>query len=351
MQTIRSTKEKPHSLIDPHFWTKPLSARGSVTYTSTNLSILTNPVFGKWPGGGDCAVYTATTSDPLINLYFFGTNVNVYYTNLSNGTWLNWGNTTGVEVTIRAGGDQLWAGLPYNNYSKGTTAAGPNVPTHAYKSRFTTPWGTKAYVPAGAHPDPTPDGHMAVIQPDGSVLETLGTIVMANGDLFTASASFSQPTLTADGSAMGRRATMIPNYQGIVMNGEMTAQSIPHVLILIMGPEAILNHNPVYPGYALDSGTSYTASAGSGISMGQMIAIPNTVNLNTAGLTTTAGRTVANAMQTYGGVLGDSSGPGIWGICSQTNATDIPDYSGPLASDLGIIQNLCKIVGSTDFPF
>lgn len=340
-----------HSLIDPHFWTKPLSARKSVTYTAVNLTALTNPCFGAWPGGGDCAYYTATISDPHINLYYFGTNNTVYYTNLSNGTWLNWGNSGTIETALRAGSDQLWLSRTYNEYSKGTTAAAPNAPTHAFKSRFTSPWQTTAYVPSGAHPDAHADGLMAVMQPDGSVLETLGTIILANGDIICASAGFFYPSLAMDGSAMGRRATMIPAHAGIVRQGEMTAQSIPHALMFIMGPEAILNANPAYPGYALDSSTTYTAAAGSGVKMGQMFAIPPAVNLNTAGLTTTAGRTVANAMQTYGGVLGDSSGAGNWAICSQVNSTDIPAFSFALQADLAIIRDLCQIVASADFLF
>ena len=263
-----------------------------------------------------------------------------------SATWLNFGNSNTIETTIRSTGTQTWGALSYNNYSKGTTAAGPNVP-FKFIGRFSSPyWSLTAHVPSGATPDPTPDGLMAVIQPNGSVLTTFSTIVMANGDLFTGSASFIDASVTMVGSGMGTRASLIPPHAGIVMQGEISSGKINHVLALVIGPSGALLANPVYPAYALDSSPTYTGTSGHAVPMGTILAIPTTVNLGSAGLSTSTGLILARTMQEYGGVYVDTAGASVFGIVSQTGATDIPAYSGPLAADIGIIMNLCKIVSS-----
>lgn len=336
------------SVRDAQFWTTPLAARSAVRFAQVNLASLSNPCFSAWPGGGCCSVYTAAPTDPLVNLFYFGNGVNAY-ANLTSGAWKNWGNTTAVETAIRANGEQLWGRLPYNNYSVGTTWG--SDPQNYTARTASSGWSTWARVPSVARPDPTPDGHMAVVQPNGSVLNTFATIVMANGDLFTQSVSFVDATNTMVGNAMGMRASMIPSHAGIVRQGEMTATAIPHVLALIMGPSGITLANPRYPAFALDRALPYTGGTGTSVPMGTTLGIPPSVNLTTAGLTTAAGSKVAHAMQTYGGVLVDTAGASTWGICSETLATDIPAWSGPLATDLGIIRGLCQVVSTPDFPF
>ena len=327
------------------FWNTPLATRGATTYTRVNLTALTNPCFGAWPGGGDCAYYEATAQDPLVSLFYLG--ASTMYNKLASRAWANWGNPPAIEMQIRALASQTWNGKPYNEYSKGDVSGGPPV---GVRSRFAPPWRLTAHVPRGAHPDPHADGLMSVRQPDGAVLETMGTVILANGDLVTISAGFINPAHLLDGANMGRRASLLPAYAGIVRQGEMTAQRLPHVLALNFGPEAILAQNPVYPAFGLDSSTVYTGGPGTALPMGGMLAIPPHIPLASAGITTTAGLTIATALQRYGGVLGDTATQGMWGICAQAYATDIPPWSGPLAHDLGSIRDLCQRVNCADFP-
>jgi hypothetical protein len=185
---------------------------------------------------------------------------------------------------------------------------------------------------------------MAIIQPDGSVLELYSPIFLSTGEIVCFFASFTDPAGLGDGAENGRRASMIPNYAGIIRAGELTAGVIPHALALSVGAECLSTSAPLYPALTLDNNQSGYAGD---FPMGAWLSIPAGVNLAALGLTTSIGLMIAIAIQTYGGYIVDQTGPHNFLILTQQNAADIPLYDGAIAADIGLIAAACQVTAIT----
>jgi len=314
-------------------WNRPLTSYASVAYASTSFPSFT-AALGNWPGAGWSVVTQALVTDPLVNIYY---NINSW-ANVANSTWARSGNNSTTEAAIMAGADQLFGGNEANYYSSITPYPTRTGPTVAYHHRTDAPWSLTARVPASMVPPPDADGHCSIFQPDGSVLETFATILMSNGDLVCGFASYTDPKGLGTGLEGGRRAPMMPNYAGIIRNGELTSGVINHALGVVLGPEA-LTASYVSPAITMDSNTSIYSGA---LPIGTLLAIPSTVNLTGLGLTTAQGKILAKAAQQYGMYNIDTAGSDYFLLATEHGASDVPAWSSPLAADLAIIMAQVK---------
>lgn len=287
-----------------------------------------------WKGGADCAVHIADASDPLVSVWFHPENWDA----LSRGDWRHSGNSTEVEAEIRKGITDSFEGYEINPYSS-AAPFGFSQPQGA-KRRTEGFWSTRAHVPANALPAKNPDSHMAVLQPNGWVLETLATICLANGDIVCGFASYTDPTGVGDGRSGGRRASLVPNYAGILLDHELNTGDIRHAIALAAGPE-ILAREILYPALALDRDPDDYAG---NLPMGCLLAIPEKIDLKEIGFKTMAGFAIAVAAQRHGCYVVDRASPGCLIFCTETAAFDGTPYSGEMADDLKQVRNLLHMV-------
>jgi len=132
---------------------------------------------------------------------------------------------------------------------------------------------------------------------------------------------------------------MIPNYAGVLRNGELSSGQINHALAVGIGPEAVAKA-AVRPATAIDRNTTdYSGS----LPMGSLLAIPASTNVANLGLRTAQGRTLAKAAQQYGMYIVDTSGPHYFVIASEQHVTDIPAWNNDLDSDLRIIRDNLQV--------
>lgn len=315
-------------------WNTPITGYSNVTWASTSAMSGFGTFFSTWSKSGWSSVSQATDADPLVTLYF---NYDAWR-NVKSGAWKRSGNSAAVEKQIRASSDQAWRSYQGNQYST-TDPSGYKMPAVFHK-RTDPYWSLKARVPANALPTPNADGHMTIFQPNGWVLETYATIKLSNGDLVSIFASYTDGRGDGTGAANGRRAAMIPNYAGLIRNGEISSGQISHAMALILGPEALAKA-VVWPAAAMDrSPSNYTGS----LPMGTMLAIKPTVDVNSLGLSTTAGKIIAKAAQTYGFVVVDRGGSKAFHVATEQQAADVPGSSSGLKSDLAKIRDRLSIV-------
>lgn len=316
-------------------WNRPISSYSTANFTQIDaLEGFDSPGFSPWAESGWVAIYKATEDDPVRGLYFHKD----AWINVANGQWKRWGNGTWIEYVIRVGMDQHWSGYEANMYSS-TKPSGYGVPD-GFKPRTDHFWSVNAYVPDSALPSPDVDGNLAIVQPNGWVLEVLGGIRLSTGELVGVFHSYSDPEGIGDGLANGRRASMIPNYAGILSNEDLEAGRIDHALCLTLGPEA-LAQSFVWPATAMDRDPhDYRGS----LPMGTLLAIPPQENLENAGLATETGKMVARAAQEYGMYVVDRAGSHGFVICTERDMPSLPSWTTDLETDLLIVRDLLQLV-------
>lgn len=327
------TYSKPFSAESP--WNRAIASWSGVRYTPTSAFGNFIPALSTWATSLWVGMHQATTADPRVTLYYHLDT----WGNVSTGKWKRSGNSPAVEAEIRAGMSQTWDGYQSNMYS--TTTAVGYTPPPTYHKRTDFYWSLRPRMPKGAVPPPDVDGYMAVFQPNGWVLEMIAPIKLADGDYVTLFAGYTNPTQRGTGTAGGRRASMLPNYAGLIRKGELASGSVNHALALGVGPDALAK-SFVSPATAFDRNpTDYTGS----LPMGTKLAIPPSVNITTLGLQTSTGRILARTMQVYGGHLVDRTGPRYFLILSEWDASDVPaSWSGPLDADLRVILSKLQVV-------
>ena len=151
---------------------------------------------------------------------------------------------------------------------------------------------------------------MAVLQPDGRVLETYATIVLRNGDVVALSASVTNPGGMGDGRARGQTASMIPDYAGLLTDAEAIS-GIEHAIAVTV-PASLLAPRIAYPAAAFDRDalTNPEPYAGT-LPMGARLALPAKFDLAALRLQTATGRTIAAAAASYGFIVVDRGGEGV----------------------------------------
>ncbi|MDD5673483.1 MAG: fibronectin type III domain-containing protein [Chitinivibrionales bacterium] len=265
-------------------------------------------------------IYAAATSDRQAKLYIH--DPGSLEGALANGSVKNAGNPDSTEQRLRAESTptESYAANPYSTI----VASPPGQRTWPTNIRtITAGWTNTIYVPAGAAPSADPDGHLAIYQPGGLVLECYGAVVCGNGDVVAGMAGFSDPLGDGTGYDNGRCASMLPNYAGKIRKGEITNGVIPHALSCNIS-RLLLKKAIQWPAFAFDMNDNYSGI----LPMGCLLAIPPNVNINTLALSA-QGKIVAKAAQDYGIYAVDRGGDGGLGIYIALDAGDAldPAYS------------------------
>ena len=287
----------------------------------------TLPAGINYDGHWTCSVVLATQGDPLVTMY------------LDKDAATNWDflNGGGAVCGNSAADEQMLLSL-----SSTTLPSSKNVysttPISAYHDAHDD-YSATFHIPAGACASPDTDAQMAVFQPDGWVLEIYDAIHLSTGDVVGEIASYTDAHGDGTGYWNGRRASMLPNFAGLIRTGELAAEHIPHALVGIFGAE-LLAPVAVWPANAFDTNSSgYTGM----LPMGALVAIPAAVDVASLGLSA-KGAAVAHAAQDYGIYVGDTGGTGI---TLQAELGD-PELDDGLANDLPTIANLLqRIVNNT----
>ena len=193
--------------------------------------------------------------------------------------------------------------------------------------------------PVGADGDWGTDGHLHVVAPDRrSVVEMwigrrqsstqVNAMRVARTDLY--SHGIKEGGVRAyNGSALG----------GLIRVHEMNARSIPHAVALAMG-DYQLGNPPQWPATTDDGYYNHPGP----VRMGQMFAIPPTVNLDALGLNPDA-RAVAAALQTYGGYVVDYGAPTVVYMqpgVSNTQAQNVEAQMAIIKNQLRRVTNISE---------
>jgi hypothetical protein len=267
--------------------------------------------------------------------------------NVYTGAWRRFGNSPSVEQQILSLSTTQFPlyqnKLTGNSFS--TTSAASWVLPVSYNG-MTNPTGQFYFSPA-MQPASGPDGHMAVLQPNGKIVETYATIVLSTGQVVALSYVVSDPASLADGWQNGQTASMLPIYAGQISDEELNNGAINHAMAIAV-PPSILKPAISYPAYAFDRDATTNGSPYRGVlPMGSRLALPPTVSIASLGLATAEGKAIATAAQKYGFIIVDRGGGGgtirVRANPSQPNAA-VRTYGWPLQSDLNkIIANLKSI--------
>jgi len=207
------------------------------------------------------------------------------------------------------------------------------------------------WFPKDATPSPGPDGHMAVAQPDGHVVETYATIILGDGTAVALSYSVTDPGGRGDGWQNGQTASMIPCYAGLIEDREASHDGIWHAMAITI-PARLLAPRAVYPAFAFDrNALTSKPPYGGTMGMGARLALPPDLDLATLNISTVEGRHIARAAQTYGFIVVDRGGEGITlRVRRNGTATDpvLHRFNPMLRSDLGKIFAHVQQVTETD---
>jgi hypothetical protein len=291
-------------------WNSPIG-NGAVYATVPNWSSLSG---GFNPTAWTVSVGLTTTSNSEDKLY-----VNTG-TTTGNYAWLAAGksgcNISAKNATTLLSTSTQSIVFEANPYSTiGTGSENSQTIWPASYNPISADYSTLFYIPSGLCASPDTDGLLAVVQPNGWVMEAYEGITTASGDLIAGNVA-GYYDLQGDGSGWqnGRRASMVPAIAGLIRTGEVKQGNIPHALAATLSP-TILTEEAAWPAYAFDTNSGYTGT----LPMGSLMAIPPSVNLSTLGLTA-SGLIVATAAQNYGVYIVDRGGTG--GITFQVQYED-----------------------------
>jgi hypothetical protein len=260
---------------------------------------------------------------------------------LNNGSWAN------CSIEVCAGGNS--AAVDAWILSTATTSFptynGQNYAANQYASMSTATWmlpvtvaptanpARKFYFNATMIPQRRNDGHMAVLQPDKTVVETFGTIVLGTkcsgcaGQVIAQNYTVSQPWSLLDYTQSGVTASLMPNYAGILDDLEVSSYGIFHALAASAPATILSKAPPTYPAGTFDRNVPYSGS----IPMGSRLAIPWSTDLSTidrnagfgtgpyGGFWSREGQWMAMAAQQYGIIIVDCNG-GAGGIAIHVRA-------------------------------
>lgn len=282
------------------------------------------------------SIVVARTTDPVVQmLYSPPVGTTSTWTFLANGG-KPCGNSAADEARLEAASSPTLQ-FEANYYS---TLATPD--THVWQlpasfHKASSDARPKFYLPAGACPSPDSDGFMAVLQPDGWIVDVYAGVVLSNGKVLGTMASALDARGDGTGWWNGRRASMLPSLAGLIRNGEIAAGRIPHALA-VQAPPAMLTTQAVWPAATFDRDAGYSGT----IPMGSLLAIPPSVDVTKLGLTP-QGVILARAAQDYGVYVVDRGGGGITFLAELGN----PDIHWTNRwNDLAIVKNALKRVAN-----
>jgi hypothetical protein len=278
--------------------------------------------------------YHTTENDPLVRILY---NPQAWMAVFA-GSWRRSGNPPDVEAAIRASSSQTFP-FPGNVFSSTSTSAWTMPPFYNQLINATSGAATfhvpspEFLPPAGA------DGHVAIRQPSGGVLEIYGTIVLSDQTIVALSYSVTDPAGLGDGWQRGQTASMLPSYAGAIVDDEI-GTGIMHAMSITV-PAKLLAPQIVYPAFALDRDALTNKVPYSGdLPMGSRLVLPASTEMGDLKLVTDAGRAIAAAAKAYGFLIVDRGGEGITIRVRPTTLRSRPElhvYDARLNSDLATI--------------
>ena len=324
------------------YWNRQVDSQA--TYSSIPLVTLGLDNQSDWA----IPFYVASTTDPvtpakLMPLLYSSK----AWTGVASGRWARAGNSPEIEAEILASSttDFPWPGNPASSLSTTSWV----LPASFHQNHTNSGQHNAFYYSTQMAPALGSDGHMAVLQPNGMVIETYATIVLSSGQVVAGSYALTNPAGLCDGYQDGQTAAMLPVYAGVVDDQEVIAGEIKHAIAVVL-PAKLLAPSARYPAYAFDRSALTQSPYYSGIvPMGARLAIPRSVDITKLGLTTREGMVFAVAAQKFGFIGASRGGSGI-AIRMTANPSVVDDvvrvYNWPFASDLKKIVALVKRVNS-----
>jgi hypothetical protein len=313
------------------------------TTVPATVSARSAGIAAGWPVGLDTwdpngywvvPYYEASESDPLVPILY---NPQAWMAVFA-GSWRRSGNPRDVEAAIRASSSQTFP-FPGNVFSSTSTSGWTMPPSYNHLMNGTSGAAT-FHVPSSEFLPPAgADGHVAIRQPSGGVLEIYGTIVLSDQAIVALSYSVTDPAGLGDGWQRGQTASMLPSYAGAIVDEEI-GMGIRHAMSITV-PARLLAPQIAYPAFALDRDAMTNAAPYSGaLPMGSRLALPASIEVGDLRLVTDAGRAIAAAAKAYGFLIVDRGGEGITIRVRPTTSRSEPElyvYDARLNSDLATI--------------
>jgi hypothetical protein len=240
---------------------------------------------------------------------------------------LTCGNPPSVEASLLATTTAPPPPMDGNFYSTTSTGNDSLGILPASFHRAGQDWRDTLRLPAGACPSPDTDALMAVVQPDGWVLDVYNAVVTSDGRVVGSMASWIDARGDGTGWWNGRRASMLPSFAGLIRTGEIAAGRIPHALAALV-PTTVLGKAFRWPAYTMDRNSGYTGT----LPMGALLAIPASVDIRQLGLSP-RGLVIARAAQDYGIYVVDRGGTGLTILAELGNPEIRWDRVGSAAPD------------------
>ncbi|MBX3024070.1 hypothetical protein KF840_04085 [bacterium] len=283
-------------------WNYPI---GSAAQYAAVPALAQLPIGINYDDRWTSAVIVASAADPVATARF-----TLNWGPTSSWAFLSGGgltcrNPANVESSLLAAAAGTWPPSDGNYYSTTVvTSNGSQVLPTSYH-RASQDWRGSFHLPDGACPSPDTDGLMAVVQPDGWVLDVYAAVVTSNRAVVSTMGSWIDARGDGTGWWNGRRASMLPSFAGLIRTGEIAGGRIPHALAAL-APPRLLAHAYAWPAAAFDRDADY----GGTLPMGALLAIPASVDITRLGLSP-RGLILARAAQDYGIYLVDRGGDGL----------------------------------------
>lgn len=283
-----------------------------------NLAIPNNAIFDTQPIGKVVWAGIDTWSDNAWSIPFYASKSSdglhpILYNEFSwikvfKGIWLRSGNSKIIEKEILSTSKPSF---PYSGCVYCSTSSTSWMLPHYYNKTIKPNLPPAQYYFSQAmKPSHEADGHIAILQPAGRVLEAYAAIILSTGELVALSYSLTDPKSRGDGWQNGQTAAMTPNYAGLIWDDEIIT-GINHTMAVSL-PASFLNPTVAYPAYTFDRGAMresppYTGS----VPMGGRFALPPSLRISSLGLKSPEGMSIAKAAQKYGFIVTDRGGGGI----------------------------------------
>jgi hypothetical protein len=200
--------------------------------------------------------------------------------------------------TANTGGSELAVGSYGIAYFKATTSD-PQITVTNTNGWGTNPGITTFRAPSAAKPAAGTDAHLAVEQPDGTVVEMWKAA--KSGSNWTAGAVAVAKAGQYYYTIAGCRGSSLTLASGIVTPQEVMAGTITHVLAASI-PQSVVSKSFVFPSYSSDG------SLTGGIPEGARLVLDPNYDISSF---TGLAREVAQALKTYGMIVVDRTGSDI----------------------------------------
>jgi hypothetical protein len=323
-------------------WNTPIPT--NATFIPDQVGVIQYCGLDTWDGNSwTVPYYSALPTDDLHPLLY---NEKAWI-NVANGKWLRSGNPLSVESQILASSKSTFP-YPGNVYSSISVKSWA-LPQNYNKTLNPISLPRKFYFNNNMLPAKASDGHIAILQPNGRVLEAYAAILLSSGQLIALSYAITDPKSRGDGWQNGQTASMLPDYAGHIYEDEIF-NGINHAMSISI-PARLLKTTIKYPAYAFDrNATTETPPYSGNIPMGGRVALPPSLNISSLNLQTFEGKSIAHAAKEYGFIVTDRNGEGITLKAQPTSissASLLRTWNSKLQEDLLVIFNKIQLV---DFP-